>query len=573
MNSICELCTNSDCKRASASDIEDASQPKEFRFAPMFQHHHSAESSIPTTEYTRLDGSERYVTVQEACGRKVLVVQPEALTVAAHAAMVEIQHYFRRHHLEGWSAILADPEASDNDRFVALSLLKNACIASGKILPSCQDTGTAIIHGKRGELVWTGGNDEEHLSRGVWQAYVNHSLRYSQCAPLTMFNEVNTGSNLPVEINIHATAGNQYELLVVAKGGGSANKAALFQQTKATLNPKALRAFIDEKLKAMGTAACPPYHIAIVIGGTSAELTMQTVKLASCRYLDDLPTSGDATGRAFRDLEWEKIVMEIAQKSQIGAQFGGKYFALSARVIRLTRHGASCPIGFGVSCSADRQALVKISDGGIFIEKLVHDPAQFLPAVLPQQLSAACHSIDINQPMADLRKCLSQFPIKTRLSLTGTLIVARDIAHAQVKEQWLDAGRGLPDYFKEKVVYYAGPSKTPEGYASGSFGPTTAGRMDSYLDPFMAAGGSFVSLAKGNRSKEVTAACKKYGGFYLGSVGGQAALVALESIKSVRVVEYPELGMEAIWEIAVVDFPAFVVVDDKGNDFFAELLK
>ena len=575
----CEVCSNSECKRAagqaSSTDIEDA-QPKEFHFAQMFQQQQPAGSSaqhFELTEYEHIAGSERFVSTVEAAGRHVLVVDPSALTVLAHQAMVEIQHFYRRHHLEGWATALTDPESSDNDRFVALQLLKNACIASGKVLPHCQDTGTAIVVAKRGELVWTGGDDEEHLSRGIWQAYVNHNLRYSQCAPLDMFKEVNTGSNLPAEINILASKGNEYKLLFVAKGGGSANTAALCQQTKATLNPKALRAFVEEKLKSLGTAACPPYHIALVIGGTSAELTLKTVKLASCRYYDDLPTSGDSTGRAFRDLEWESIVLDLARRSGNGAQFGGKYFALSARVIRLPRHGASCPIGLGVSCSADRQILAKITSSGLYLEKLVHDPAQFLPPVMPEHVSGLVQSVSLNQSMADIRKQLSQYPIKTRLSLSGTMIVARDIAHAKVKEEWLDAGKGLPQFFKDRVVYYAGPSKTPEGYASGSFGPTTAGRMDAYLDPFMAAGGSFVSLAKGNRSKEVTAACKKYGGFYLGSIGGQAALIATESIKKVTILEYPELGMEAIWEIDVVDFPAFVVVDDKGNDFFAEFLK
>lgn len=566
--SLCDVCDHP-CGNGHScvDDVEDSEGPLVFRYAPMFQ---CGGGSI-TTEYVKLPGGEKHVKTINVGDRTVLEVAPQALTELAHAAIVEIQHFFRKEHLEGWARILSDPEASDNDKFVATTLLKNACIAAGKVLPACQDTGTAIVLGKRGELVWTGGNDEEALSKGIWQAYVHHNLRYSQCAPLDMFKEVNTKSNLPAQMDIMATSGNEYKFLFVAKGGGSANKSMLFQQTKALLNPKSLRQFIEEKLKTLGTAACPPYHLALVIGGTSAEATLKTVKLASCRYYDDLPTTGDETGRAFRDLEWEGIVMDVARKCGIGAQFGGKYFAHQARVIRLPRHGASCPVGLGVSCSADRQILGKITSEGIFLEKLEHDPAAYLPQTLPSELGGTVVRVDLNQPMSEIRKHLSQFPVKTRLSLTGPLVVARDIAHAKLKER-LDAGGGLPEYIKERIVYYAGPAKTPKGYASGSFGPTTAGRMDSYLDPFMAAGGSYISLAKGNRSKAVTTACKKYGGFYLGSIGGPAAILAQDSIKKVEVLEFPELGMEAVWAIDVVDFPAFVIVDDKGNDFFDGLI-
>lgn len=562
---LCSTCDHPCGANTTGADIEDATGPQEFAYSAMFQH----AVDVPV-EYYKLEGD--FVKVLEVAGRKVLQVAPEGLTALAHAAMVDIQHFFRKDHLAGWQRILSDPEASSNDRFVALTLLKNACIAAGKVLPACQDTGTAIVLGKRGELVWTGGNDEEALSRGIWNAYVHHSLRYSQCAPIDMFTEVNTNNNLPAQFDLMATSGSEYKFLFIAKGGGSANKSALFQQTKALLNPKSLRQFVEEKLKALGTAACPPYHIALVIGGTSAEQTMKTVKLASCRYYDDLPTTGDESGRAFRDLEWEKIVLDIANSCGIGAQFGGKYFAHQARVIRLPRHGASCPVGLGVSCSADRQILAKITEEGIFLEQLVKDPAAYLPDVSATRLEGGdVVKVDLNQPMSEIRKQLSQYPVKTRLSLTGPLVVARDIAHAKLKER-LDAGHGLPDYIKERIVYYAGPAKTPSGYASGSFGPTTAGRMDSYLDPFMAAGGSFISLAKGNRSKEVTNACKKYGGFYLGSIGGPAAILAQDSIKRVEVLEYPELGMEAVWSIDVVDFPAFIIVDDKGNDFFAGII-
>jgi fumarate hydratase class I len=436
------------------------------------------------------------------------------------------------------------------------------------ILPSCQDTGTAIVVGKKGQYVVTLGDDEEALSRGIHETYTTTSLRYSQMAPLTMYEEVNTKTNLPAQIELYATSGDEYHFLFVTKGGGSANKSLLFQETRAILNPASLMKFLEEKIRSLGTAACPPYHLAIVIGGPSAEFTLKTVKLASCRYLDALPTTGNAMGRAFRDLEVEQQVLALSRKLGIGAQFGGKYFCHDVRVIRLPRHGASLPVGIGVSCSADRQALAKITRDGIFLEQLETNPARFLPEPSKQQLSGEVVKIDLNQPMAEIRRVLSQYPIKTRLSLSGTIVVARDIAHAKLKER-IDAGQGLPSYFQDHVVYYAGPAKTPEGYASGSFGPTTAGRMDTYVDLFMQHGGSFVTLAKGNRSRQVTDACKKHGGFYLGSIGGPAAILALESIKKVEVLDYPELGMEAVWKIEVEDFPAFVVVDDKGNDFFS----
>ncbi|KEG11313.1 fumarate hydratase [Trypanosoma grayi] len=549
------------------NDIEDANATaSEFHYEPIFQPsdaHHDA------TEYYKIPGD--YVKTVEALGKKILQVDPKALTLLAEQAFADVHHFFRKDHLSGWRRILEDPEASDNDRFVAHTLLQNACVAAGRVLPACQDTGTAIVLGKRGELCWTGGEDEKYLSKGIWDCYKNRNLRYSQTAALDMFKEANTGDNLPAQMDLMAVPGNEYHFLFVAKGGGSANKAYLYQQTKALLNPKSLRAFIEEKLKTLGTAACPPYHIALVIGGTSAEMTMKTVKLASCRYYDSLPTTGNKAGRAFRDLEWEKIVMEIARNSGIGAQFGGKYFAHQARVIRLPRHGASCPVGLGVSCSADRQILAKITADGLFLEQLVKDPAQYLPDVPLTSLSSGMVKVDLNQPMAEIRKLLSQYPVTTCLSLTGTVIVARDIAHAKIMER-LNNKEPLPQYMKDHPVYYAGPAKTPKGMASGSFGPTTAGRMDSYVEPFMAAGGSFITLAKGNRSKVVTDACKKHGGFYLGSIGGPAAILAQNNIKKVEVVEYPELGMEAVWRIEVVDFPAFIVVDDKGNDFFAKLL-
>ncbi len=503
-------------------------------------------------------------------GETILKVEPGALTLLAETAMYDIAHFLRTSHLEQLAKILEDPEATPNDRFVALELLKNANISAAGILPMCQDTGTAIIMGKRGQRVFTLGKDESHLSRGVYNTYLRANLRYSQMAPLTMYEEKNTKTNLPAQIDLYATDGDQYKFLFMAKGGGSANKSYLYQETKALLTPERLLGFIEEKLRSIGTSACPPYHLALVIGGTSAEDTLKTVKLASARYLDGLPTTGDELGRAFRDVELEAKVLDLAQKTGIGAQFGGKYFAHDVRVIRLPRHGASLPVGLGVSCSADRQALGKITKDGIFLEELDRNPGRFLPEVSDADLRAEVVNIDLDKPMSEIRSTLSRYPIRTRLSLTGTIVVARDIAHAKLKER-LDSGLGLPDYFKEHIVYYAGPAKTPEGYASGSFGPTTAGRMDSYVDLFQRHGGSMVMLAKGNRSRQVTDACQAHGGFYLGSIGGPAALLAQQSIKKVEVLEYPELGMEAVWKIEVVDFPAFIVVDDKGNDFFADL--
>lgn len=510
------------------------------------------------------------VSTIEALGETILKVEPEALTSLTETAMFDIAHYLRTSHLEQLSKILQDPEATSNDRFVALELLKNANISSAGVLPMCQDTGTAIVMGKRGQRVFTSGNDEAHIARGVFNTYQRANLRYSQMAPLSMYEEKNTRTNLPAQIDLYATDGDEYKFLFMAKGGGSANKSYLYQETKAVLNPERLVAFIDEKLRSLGTSACPPYHLALVIGGTSAEQTLKTVKLASARYLDALPTSGNDLGRGFRDLELEAQVLQLAQKTGIGAQFGGKYFAHDVRVIRLPRHGASLPIGLGVSCSADRQAVGKITKDGIFLEDLDRNPARFLPEVTEGDLSAEVVRIDLNKPMSEIRQTLSQYPIRTRLSLSGTIVVARDIAHAKLKER-LDSGDGLPSYFKDHIVYYAGPAKTPDGYASGSFGPTTAGRMDSYVELFQRHGGSMVMLAKGNRSRQVTDACKTHGGFYLGSIGGPAALLAKQSIKKVEVLEYPELGMEAVWRIEVVDFPAFIVVDDKGNDFFADL--
>jgi fumarate hydratase class I len=506
-------------------------------------------------------------------GQTVVKVEDAGLTLLAREAMRDIAHYLRPAHLTQLRKILDDPEASQNDKFVALDLLKNASIAAGGVLPMCQDTGTAIVMGKKGQQVWTQGGDEAALARGIYQTYAERNLRYSQLAPLSMYEEKNTGTNLPAQIELYAEPGAAYKFLFMAKGGGSANKSYLYQETKAVLNPKSLLAFLDEKLRSLGTAACPPYHLAIVIGGTSAEYNLKTVKLASTHYLDGLPTSGNALGRGFRDLELEAQVLELAQKTGIGAQFGGKYFCHDVRVIRLPRHGASCPVGIGVSCAADRQAKAKITEKGIFIEQLETDPAHFLPEVGDAELGGSVVRLDLDgMNMAQLRAELSRYPIRTRLSLSGSLIVARDIAHAKLKER-LDQGAGLPEYFKQMIVYYAGPAKTPEGYASGSFGPTTAGRMDSYVDQFQAAGGSMVMLAKGNRSPAVTAACKAHGGFYLGSIGGPAARLAQDCITKVEVLEYPELGMEAIWKIRVKDFPAFIVVDDKGNDFFAEFRK
>ncbi len=500
-------------------------------------------------------------------GKEILKVAPETLAYVAREALHDANFFLRPKHVEQVAAILADPEASNNDRYVALTLLKNAEIAARGILPMCQDTGTAIVFGKKGQQVWTGANDAEWLSRGIYECYTKENLRYSQTAALDMFKETNTGTNLPAQIDLYATEGAKYELLFVAKGGGSANKTYLFQETKALLNPKSLEKFIVEKMQLLGTAACPPYHLVFVIGGTSAETCLKTVKLASTKYYDALPTTGDAHGRAFRDTEMEAKVLKLAQQSGVGAQFGGKYFALDVRIIRLPRHGASCPVGMGVSCSADRNIKAKITKDGVFLEQMETNPGRVIPAELRAFQDDSAVRIDLNQPMERIRTELSKYPVTTRVLLNGPMIVARDIAHAKLKER-VDAGQGLPQYFKDHPVYYAGPAKTPAGYASGSFGPTTAGRMDSYVDLFQSLGGSMVMLAKGNRSKQVTDACKKYGGFYLGSIGGPAAILAQDSIKKVEVHEYPELGMEAVWKIEVQDFPAFILVDDKGNDFF-----
>ncbi len=511
-----------------------------------------------------------HVSTFAAGGRTFLQVAPEALTQLTFAAMRDIAHLLRPGHLAQLRKILDDPEASPNDKFVALDLLKNANIAAGGVLPMCQDTGTAIVMGKKGQLVFTGGGDEAAIARGVFDAYASLNLRYSQMAPLDMYREVNTGTNLPAQIELYATDGDAYKFLFMAKGGGSANKSYLFQETKALLNPDSLLKFVDAKLKSLGTAACPPYHLAVVVGGTSAEQALKVAKLASARSLDTLPTEGNALGRGFRDLEVEAQVLALAQRSGIGAQFGGKYFCHDVRVIRLPRHGASCPVAIAVSCSADRQALGKITKDGAFLEALETDPARFLPDTTHDDLDGEVVRLDLNRPMSEIRAELSKYPVKTRLSLTGPMIVARDIAHAKLKER-LDRGEGVPAYLRDHMVYYAGPAKTPAGYASGSFGPTTAGRMDAYVEQFQAHGGSMVMLAKGNRSRAVTDACHKYGGFYLGSIGGPAARLAQDCIKKVEVLEYPELGMEAVWRIEVVDFPAFIVVDDKGNDFFAGL--
>ncbi|MFB4312975.1 fumarate hydratase [Actinomadura sp. 21ATH] len=519
------------------------------------------------TEY-RLLTSEGVATF-EAGGRTFLQVEPEALRLLTETAMRDISHLLRPAHLSQLRRILDDPEASPNDRFVALDLLKNAGIASGGILPMCQDTGTAIVMGKRGQHVLTDGRDEEHLSRGVYDAYTKLNLRYSQMAPVSMWDEKNTGTNLPAQIELYATDGDAYKFLFMAKGGGSANKSFLYQETKAVLNPKRMLTFLEEKIRSLGTAACPPYHLAIVVGGTSAEYALKTAKYASAHYLDTMPVQGSPLGHGFRDVELEQQVFELTQRLGIGAQFGGKYFCHDVRVIRLPRHGASCPVAIAVSCSADRQAVAKITAEGVFLERLETDPARYLPDTTDDQLDGEVVRIDLNRPMDEIRAELTRYPVKTRLSLTGPLVVARDIAHAKIKER-LDAGEEMPRYLRDHAVYYAGPAKTPEGYASGSFGPTTAGRMDSYVEQFQAAGGSMVMLAKGNRSQQVTDACKEHGGFYLGSIGGPAARLAQDCIKKVEVLEYAELGMEAVWRIEVEDFPAFVVVDDKGNDFFAD---
>jgi fumarate hydratase class I len=505
------------------------------------------------------------VSVVSGAGREFLQVSGDALQLLAKTAMRDIAHLLRPAHLAQLRTILEDPEASPNDKFVALDLLKNANIAAGGVLPMCQDTGTAIVMGKRGQTVLTDGHDEEHLSRGIFDAYTTLNLRYSQLAPLTMWEEKNTGNNLPAQIELYATAYDSYEFLFMAKGGGSANKSYLYQETKAVLNEKAMMRFLEEKIRSLGTAACPPYHLAIVVGGTSAEFALKTAKYASAKYLDTLPTHGSPTGHAFRDLDLELQVHEMTARLGIGAQFGGKYFCHDVRVVRLPRHGASCPVAIAVSCSADRQARGKINAQGVWLEQLETEPAHYLPEV--EELAGDVVNIDLNRPMAEILNTLTRLPVKTRLSLSGPLVVARDIAHAKIAEL-LDAGHEMPQYLKDMPVYYAGPAKTPAGMASGSFGPTTAGRMDSYVDRFQAAGGSLVMLAKGNRSSQVTDACKKHGGFYLGSIGGPAARLAQDCIRRVEVLEYAELGMEAVWRIEVEDFPAFVVVDDKGNDFF-----
>lgn len=534
----------------------------EFKYAPMFQ------VGKDDTEYTLI--AKDYVSVSDFEGHPVLKVQPEALTVLINTAFHNVNFMLRRSHNECVAKILTDPESSDNDKYVALTMLRNAEIAAKGILPVCQDTGTAIVHGEKGQYVYTGFCDEEAISKGVYKTYTEDALRYSQNAPLSMYKEVNTKCNLPAQIDIEATEGNEYKFLCVVKGGGSANKSYLYQKTKAILNPAALVPFLIEQIKDLGTAACPPYHIAVVVGGTSAEKTMLTVKLASTKFYDNLPTTGDETGRAFRDLELEKTLLDAANNIGLGAQFGGKYLAHDVRVIRLPRHGASCPIGIGVSCSADRNVKCKINAEGLWIEKLDDNPASLIPEEFRKESEGKTVKIDLSMPMDKIRAELSKYPVSTRVSLTGTIIVGRDIAHARLKER-LDKGEGLPDYIKNHPILYAGPAKTPKGYACGSMGPTTANRMDPYADPFMAAGGSFVMIAKGNRTQVVTDACKKYGGFYLGTIGGVAAALSEAAIKSIECIEYPELGMEAIYKIEVVDFPAFILVDDKGNDFFKQL--
>jgi fumarate hydratase class I len=521
------------------------------------------------TKYRKITSD--HVSTATFDGEEVLKVAPEGLTLLAREAFRDVSFLYRARHLEKVAAILDDAEASTNDRGVALTLLKNAVVASGFKLPMCQDTGTATVVAKKGQRVWTGVRDEEFLSRGIFETYQTENLRYSQTVPLSMYEEANSGTNLPAQVDIYATNGDTYQFLFVAKGGGSANKSFLYQETKALLNPASLAKFLTEKLKSLGTAACPPYHLAVVIGGTSAEATMKTVKLVSTGYLDHLPTEGNRLGRAFRDPELEAQVMEIARKSGIGAQFGGKYFALDARVIRLPRHGASCPVGIGVSCSADRNVKARIDRDGLWLEELERNPARFIPGRYRAGMEADHGvTIDLNRPMHEVLNELSKYPVATPLKLTGTIVVARDIAHAKIKER-LDRGEGMPGYLKDHPVYYAGPAKTPEGMPSGSFGPTTAGRMDSYVDLFQSHGGSKVMIAKGNRSKAVTDACKKHGGFYLGSIGGPAALLAQENIKKVELLEYPELGMEAVYKIDVMDFPAYILIDDKGNEFFSQL--
>lgn len=538
------------------------SQLPEFKYAPMFQ------MGKDDTEYELI--TKDYVSVSEFEGKPILKVQPEALSTLINTAFHNVNFLLRRSHNEAVAKILNDPESSDNDKYVALTMLRNAEISAKGILPICQDTGTAIVHGEKGQQVWTGFCDEEAISLGVYNTYTQDALRYSQNAPLTMYKEVNTKCNLPAQIDIEATEGDEYKFLCVVKGGGSANKSYLFQKTKAILNPDALVPFLVDQIKDLGTAACPPYHIAVVVGGTSAEKTMLTVKLASTKFYDNLPTTGDETGRAFRDVELENTLLEAANSIGLGAQFGGKYMAHDVRVVRLPRHGASCPIGIGVSCSADRNVRCKINKDGLWIEKLDTHPEELIPEAFRKDSEGQTVKIDLSMPMDQIRAELSKYPVSTRVSMTGTIIVGRDIAHARIKER-LDKGEGLPDYIKNHPILYAGPAKTPEGYACGSMGPTTANRMDPYADPFMAAGGSFVMIAKGNRTQVVTDACKKWGGFYLGTIGGVAAALSEAAIKSIECIEYPELGMEAVYKIEVEDFPAFILVDDKGNDFFKQL--
>ncbi len=537
-------------------------QIPDFKYAPMFQ------LGKDTTEYYHL--SKDYVSVSEFEGKPILKVEAEGLTKLINQAFRDVSFLLRRDHNEQVAKILNDPEASDNDKYVALTFLRNAEVAAKGKLPLCQDTGTAIVHGEKGQQVWTGFCDEEAISKGVYKTYTEENLRYSQNAPLNMYDEVNTKCNLPAQIDIEATEGMEYHFLCVTKGGGSANKTYLYQETKAILNPQTLVPFLVSKMKTLGTAACPPYHVAIVIGGTSAEKNLQTVKLASTKYYDNLPTTGDETGRAFRDVELEKELLREAHNIGLGAQFGGKYFAHDIRVVRLPRHGASCPVGLGVSCSADRNIKCKINKDGLWVEKMDDNPTSLIPEALRNAGEGEAVRIDLNQPMSEILKQLSQYPVATRLSLNGTIIVGRDIAHAKLKER-LDRGEDLPQYIKDHPIYYAGPAKTPAGMACGSMGPTTAGRMDSYVDLFQSHGGAMVMLAKGNRSQDVTDACHKHGGFYLGSIGGPAAILAQNNIKHIECVEFPELGMEAIWKIEVEDFPAFILVDDKGNDFFKQI--
>jgi len=569
MSGACEKCACGESARS--KDLEDLgpTQYDDFVFQPVF------ESATPIeVPWTRLPELEQGVSLTSLNGpgggkRTAVIVEPWVLRQLAERAISDVEHFLRPGHLAQLAKILQDPEASDNDKFTARNLLQNATIAAKGVLPGCQDTGTAICLGKKGQFVWTDENDEEHLSHGIYDAYTKRNLRYSQVSPVSMFAEKNTKCNLPAQFDIYAVKGNEYKFMFMAKGGGSANKTYLYQQTKALLNPKSLEAFISEKVVTLGTSACPPYHLAIVIGGLSAELNLKTVKLASARYLDDLPQSGNDYGRAYRDVKWEEKIMKMCHGLGIGAQFGGKYFVHDVRIIRMPRHGASCPVGIGVSCSADRQVLCKITDHGVYIEELEKNPGRFLEEAPPVPLGGDAVAIDLNRPMKDVLNLLTKYPIKTRLSLTGTIIVARDIAHAKLAER-LEKEGTLPDYMGAHVVYYAGPAKTPEGYASGSFGPTTAGRMDTYVPLFQKHGYSMITLAKGNRAKAVTESCKMYGGFYLGSIGGAAANLAEHAIKEVELVEYEELGMEAVWCIKVVDFPAFIIVDDKGNDFFAD---